>query len=155
MTVGPIWGSVVSMKWNIIIEGGFQERYLVVYPVAVWILLGLVAPSVKQDCSTFFLCARDDFLDPLFGLWTDQWTEIGTFFESTVDVQLLCSLRYFWQPVFRFPYHDERAQCHASLTSGSKGCTGDSVQSVILVAVRHHGGVIFGSQVGLNSLPLR
>ena len=53
------------------LKGFTQENCVVVYPVAVWILLGLVAPSVEQDSSTFFLCARDDAFDPFFGLWTD------------------------------------------------------------------------------------
>lgn len=54
-------------------------------------------------------------------------------------------------PVLGLADHDERAESHAALAGSAESGTGDGIESVVLVAVGQHGGVVLGTQVGLHT----
>lgn len=122
------------------------------YPVTIRVFLGLVPTSIKEDGGTLLLSSGDDILNPLLALGGDNGTQIGTLFESTINVESLSAVGDFRKPLFRLADHDEGAQCHAALASSTESGAGDGVQSMVLVAVWQDGGVVLGSKVGLDTL---
>ena len=122
------------------------------YKVAVGILLRLVTATVKQDGGTLLLGRGDQFLNPLLALRADDRTQVGVLLEAAVDVERLGPLRHLRQPVLGLTDGHHGAERHAALARGAKGRSDDGVQRLVLVAVRQHGGVVLGAQVGLHAL---
>lgn len=124
------------------------------YKVAVGILLRLVAPAIQKDGGTLLLGTGNQVFDALLALGADDRAEIGALFETSVDVESLGSLGHLRQPLFGFADHDNRAQGHAPLSSGTKRSTDDGVQGLVLVAVGQHRGMVLRTQVGLDPLAI-
>ena len=58
------------------------------------------------------------------------------------------------RPVLGLANQDECAESHASLTGSTESGTRDGVQSVVLVAVGQHSGVVLCAQIGLTAFPV-
>lgn len=120
--------------------------------VAVGVLGVLVAAAIEEDGGTLLLSAVNEAHDALLAVRGDDGTKIGAFFESSANLELLCALGNVIQPLLGLADHDERAQGHAALAGGTKGGTDNAVDEVVLVAVGQNGSVVFGTQVGLDTL---
>lgn len=126
-------------------DGGSDE-------VAVGVLFRLEATAVEQDCSTLLLGAVNDAQDALLALGGDDGAQIGALLEATVDLERLSVLSNLREPLLGLANHDQCAQGHATLTGSAKGRSHDTVDEVVLVAVGEDGGVVLGSQIGLDTL---
>ncbi|KUI56600.1 hypothetical protein VP1G_10870 [Cytospora mali] len=124
------------------------------HPVPVRVLGRLVAPPVQQYRRALLLRAGDEPLDALLALGRDHGAQVRALLEPAVDVQRLGALGQLGQPLLRLADHNQRAQGHAPLSGRAKGGADDGVEELVLVAVRQHGGVVLGAQVGLHTLPV-
>jgi hypothetical protein len=145
MTVGAIYMRFVR---SAVRPQGLEPAY----PVAIGVFLGLESTSVEKNGSTLLLRSGNEILNSLLALRADDGSEISSLLKSTVHVEVLGSLRKLRQPVLGLPNHYQGAKSHASLTSSAEGGSGNSVQSMVLVAIRQNSSVVFGTQVGLDSL---
>lgn len=110
--------------------------------------------TVKKDGSTLIFGTLDQILHSFLALRADQRTKIGTLFETSIDGQVLSTFCEFRKPLLALTDHDESAESHTSLTGGTESSTSDSVESVILVAVRQYGGVILSTKICLDTLAI-
>lgn len=122
------------------------------HPVAIGVFFGFLPAAIHQDRRALFFRRGDQVLNALFGLRTDDWAEIGSFLETAVHGQVARTLRQLGGPVFGVANQHECRKRHASLSSGTEGCAGNGVESVVFVAIGKYGGVVLGSKVGLHAL---
>src|SRR5436190_21162955 len=121
-----------------------RETRMNAYPIAIWILLRLVAAAIEQDGGTLLFSTGNQALYPLLALTTNNRAQINAFFESTVYVQHLGSPCDLVKPSLGFSHHDQCTEGHATLACRAKSRTHNGVQGVILVAIGQHGGVVLG-----------
>jgi hypothetical protein len=53
------------------------------------------------------------------------------------------------------PDSNERSQRHAALAGSAKRSANDTVEEIVLVGVGEDGRVVFGTEIGLDSLAVR
>lgn len=115
-------------------------------------VLWLVSPSVEEDGGALLFGAGNQTLDALLAVLADDGAEIRVLLETTVEDERLGEVGELGEPLLALGDHDERAERHASLACGTEGGADDGVESVVLVAVWQHRGVVLGAQVGLDTL---
>jgi len=67
------------------------------------------------------------------------------------SLSLLNNLR---NPISSISNQDSDRNSHASLPSRSKACPNNSIDSIILISIRHNNSMILGSHVHLSSLSM-
>ena len=124
------------------------------HKVAIGVLLVLVVAAVEENRGALLLGAVNEAQDTLLAVGRDDRAEVGALFETTANLELLGTLSDLTEPLLGLANHDEGAEGHASLTSGTEGSANDAVNEVVLVAVGKDCSVVLGTKVGLDTLTI-
>jgi hypothetical protein len=118
--------------------------------VAVGEAVNLDVSSIEEDLG--LLGARlDEFLDSFSRFLGDQRSNVGVV-DTCACGKLSGSLDNFWNPLLSVSDEYSDGDSHASLAGRAEASSNQGVDSIVLVSVGHHDGVVLGAHVALNTL---
>ncbi len=128
---------------DVVNNGGANE-------VAVGEAVNLDVSSIEEDLG--LLGARlDEFLDSFSRFLGDQRSDVWVV-DTSACGELSGSLDNFWNPLLSVSDEYSDGDSHASLAGRSEASSDQCVNSIVLISVGHHDGVVLGAHVALNTL---
>jgi len=131
--------------FNVIEDSGSNEVTLGVFRMDE-------ASTIEGNLGAFLFSRVDVTNDSFLQSSINERAEVDSFISTDTDLELLGFFDQIGDPILGFTDKDGGGQGHASLSSGTKSSSSQSVQSFFLIGIGEEDTVVLGTHVGLDSL---